>query len=1460
MGGNTASTSDLSSYSYGGTAIKNNTLVNGTLTVTGEQIFDDAIYTFGSGLTLNQTSGRWSVTGNRQVHVVNGGVVNLQTANTTHYFGRRYKSSKWYSYGSPTRLVLDNGTFSCASKLSFSSIANGNTSGKDVDLGLLMTNGSVLTLPTDKELSFGQVERADSKSHKTVKVTAAVTNSTITAKQVRVGQKDSYISDTGNSFNNITFGPGTVLNVGQVYSYLYPAPTVVFDGAKINWLADTGDSLIGQNDGVTTSIYTIGPNGLVINKDSGYTRTSVSSYASPLAGTGGITKTGAGDITWNNGRIGSSTSEPMTFTGPLVVSNGTWTSTLGYAASAFKANGGTLVLSGALSAASVALAATEGGTLTLAGATIADASPDMTLAGGGTTDYFTRDNAVGTYTLDSLTLGPGAVLDLDANATGIDAIEATTTNITATTENKATINLNFTALPSPGQTFALLETDSADKFTVVPKMSGLTLPSEVSIVDGKLTLAITSDDYTWNGKQTNWGDAGAWTLNSAVADWSDGNNAIFSTANAEAVVAAASSPAKVSFTANGTVSGTATLTVPSVSVASGVTGTINATTAGTLEKTGAGTLMLGASRTDQTTLSEGTLAMADGATVDPAKLTLGSDTSTPVTFDYGGQTLTANPTTYLGAGMDVTLTNGTFTYTASVGLNDGNTPATLTIAKDAVFTTSNRYVINTASEKTINIAGGEFDPAGPDNSSIGVWIMQNSSGLLRIKATDGAVIKMNGHLIAGTGHDASGLSPKIEWSMADSSLFIDGQGLFLGNRSGWSMSNYPVTPQVTLAMTNSVFSTAKGFILGQKPTENTSQTAGWYIAEFDHCIVTSKLCRVYGDRPLSRIHFNGTTLVSNGAGSEWIDAVGFADGMTPVTVGADGLTLDNNGNAMTVAANLGGTGALTFTGSGATMLAAGVAIAPSATVASGTTLTLTGSAQTTTGALTLEAGSTLNIASYTAGVTPLAVTTLTAPADGTATLTYAGGAFSTGTYKILEKSGITAADVGNLVPSTGGETYSYSVSGNTLVLTVGSTVHGRWRASAVGGDFSNPDNWEDGVVPVAGDTLDFSGVTSSCTINFGDLSGTQFAGVDLGTTARQITINGTLRVASMTVTAQDANFSVAAGSKLVVDGDVTLQAATSGSIIYIVYLNNGEVEVGGVVKSEGATKAYPCYNCSETATISVNGLESNYVSGGDNFKLNANKKDAPTVNWIVGAAGLGGTANYWIDRGDGNNKRGNGAVLTAAESFAITRNIGARQLITLDTGDGKTITVTGEIYQTPAGDTTNPLTVKGTGKVICNYAQTHSSDNFNGAVTVADTATLAINPEKCVSTDAIEVASGATLEVAQSGTVTPAGDLSLADGATLKFTFTERRNPPVLNLTGKTVTLGDQKEIKVTLSGERPAYGSDGRYFLTEGGGFSDEEIQIAAAEQPKWVKAIGLYEGNIYAEVYPAGPMILFR
>ena len=1482
LGGTPQAITDLSAAKYNNVDFKGNTVVNGTLTVTGEQNFSDNPYTFGSGLTLNQTSGRWSVSGNRQVYVVDGGIVNLNDTGTTHYFGRRYASSKWYSYSSPTKLVLDNGTFNCASHLYFSPIVD-NTNGREVQLVLSMDNHSSLSITNGKELKFGAVQRAsgNTNTHKTEKVTVAVTNSTMSVGGVvHFGNNNDYLKDQANSYINVSFGPGADITCKQFYVYKYPKSTIVFDGATVHThtaSANLDTNFFGLNaDAASANAfdgYQLRSGGVTFDVKVNFEHGSL---FAPLFGPGGFTKTGSGTLTYNR--------DAFLFTGPLTVSNGTFISSQKMAASAFKVDGASSVLNlsnASLTNATVALSATAGGKLTLSGATIPnDSAPDLTLADGGTTDYFTQDNEVRTYTLDSLTLGPGAVLDLDADATTVDAINATTTNITATAAEKATINLNFLALPSPGQTFALFETDGADKFTVVPKFGNLTLPSEVSVVDGKLTLTITAEDYNWNGSLPNWGDANAWTMGGASATWVDGNNAIFATPNATATLAANASAAEVRFTADATVSGSATLAVSSVSVASDVSATISAPTDGAMTKTGAGTLTLSQNRTAQTTLAEGTLVMS-GATVDSTKLTLGTDAAKPVVFDYGAQTLTANPTTYLGAGTDVTLTNGTFTYTANCGLNDENSPATLTIAKDAAFATSDRYTINTASEKTINVAGGEFNPARTDGSEINAWLMGGSSGLLRIKATDGAVIKMNGYLFAGTGHDSANLSPKVEWSMVKSSLLIAGHGLYLGNRGNQGvMSNKPIVPECRFGMTNGVFSVGAGFFLGQNPTENTTQSAGYYIAEFDNCTVTSKLCRVYGDRPRSSIHFNGTTLVSNGNGDNWIDAVGFADGVTPVTVGEKGLVLDTNGKTMKLTADLGGTGAVTnivgtgkltiaksqtgtgdiVCASGETVLDAGLTLDRPVSVKDGATFTAKATVQSTVASLTLESGATLNIDSYTSGVVPLSVSTLTLPASGTVALTMNGGAFSVGTYKILEKSGIAVADVyGKLVPSTGSETYGYSVSGDMLVLTVGTPAHGRWRASAGSGSFSEPGNWEDGQTPVSGDNLDFSGVTSEITITCSDLSGTVFAGAVFGSSKKPVTIDGTLRLATMAVSYDSGNFSVAEGSKLIVDGDVTLSTDTS-QFLFIVHKNYGEVEIGGKVIVTGSTKGYACYDCSADATIAVKGIDAR--EGADYMKLNAHYKDAPTVKWIIGSDGLGGGKGYWIDRGDGNNKKGTGAELKAAADFTIADSIGARQILTLDTDNGKTITVNGEICMDPISGTVNTLTVKGSGTVeICNTVNRLSGAGaFNGAVIVTNTATLAINAGKQVTTGAITVNSNATLQVAQSGTVTLGGGLTLKNHACLGFNYTDR-NEPVLNLDGKTVTFdaGETTNIVVKISVDKGKWPHGGDNDLTSGGKFTAVSVTLDNTDKPSWAEGVKVNDdGNIVLDVTPMG-MIFF-
>ena len=1884
MGSTTASTTGLGSYKYNNTEIKNNVLQNGTLNVTGNQGFADGTFTFGSDLELKQTANQWGISGGRTVKFVDGATLNY-TSTSDIYFGRLADGT---TYNGTTAFVLDGGIVNASAQLCFTSKAQTNETSKmkAVVQNFTMVNGSVLTLPTDKELRFGEVEKngnntnKDNYKQKTVKVTAAVTNSTITAKQVRVGQTTSYINDTANSFNKITFGPGTVLNVGQIYSYAYPKPTVVLDGVKLCWNAEKGDSLIGQNNGVTDRVYTIGPNGLVIDKSASLdsTRTSVGSMASALSGAGGITKTGDGAITWNTARIGNSTTEPMTFTGPLVVSNGTWTSTLEYQTSTFRADGGTLNLSNAkLTAANVTLASTEGGTLTLAGANITDSAPDLTLAGGGKTDYFTSDNTVGTYTLDSLALGPGAVLDLDADATAVDAINATTTNITATAAEKATINLNFLALPSPGQTFTLFETGSADKFNVVPKFGNLTLPSEVSVVDGKLTLTITADDYTWNGSLPNWSDADAWTLGGASATWTDGNNAIFSTPNATASLAANASAAEVRFTADATVSGSATLAVSSVSVASDVSATISAPTDGAMTKTGAGTLTLGAARSAQTTITEGTLALTAGDNaITVANLTLGTDATKPVTFDYGGNTLSGKWTDYLTAGIDITLTNGTFSTTQNPGWWHSTMPKSLTVAKGATMTTSERFSWNVSGDGSdvthyVNIAGGTLKSTKNNANN---WIVQNSrGGTLVFNVTGGGLLEFayKTLILACRDSTTDNDTPSVLMTFNGSTFRVKNNNLFLGSDESKKDRKNPKAPVFELAMTNSTLDVGTGVIyLGFD--EVRSNHGGHATADFENCVITAKEFKVYYDRPANAARFNNSTVVftsgsgegafeaqkdwATSPGEEWI-------GMTPITVGPLGLMLDTQNNTgCGVKANIAG-GPVTKKGSGKltiylsqtsssdficeegeTILNAGLTMNRAVTVKGDATFTAKATAQSTLAGLTLETDSTLNIASYTVGVTPVALTSLTLPTSGTATLTKDGGAFGKGCYEILSKTGITVADVnGKLVPQlAAGSSSEWVVRGDTLVLAVdmntsgnvwtglagdgkmstgrnwlsgtapvagdaidftgiasattiegdidatfgavtmgdfvitftgdkmkatsysdtakiavaanstvtldndlvfsntaaavivdtvgaggrfvvtgviehssaataelwpyntyggGAIVANGLRANAtstddwifrlvrtdvgavpwiigsdgIGGskrywmfrnanhpqatiqpldsdfaittfigvatdnsgnyailnlnttgdddeahtitigdgsgngeisnngkvnvigtgkvlvnynstsayslnvsgsatlalgagaslgtgtvtfnagtalevpstgasiaalafsgsgtvalkvagnslladgeytlvtsatigstddiltkfsldttvpalsgktatifregnaiklyvgaradaynygiwtggadlNFSSPANWKNGIVPRAGDTLDFSGMTAEKTIVCGDLSGTVFAGAVFGSNKKPVTIDGILRLATMAVSYDSGNFSVAEGSKLIVDGDVTLSTATS-QYLFIVHKNYGEVEIGGKVIVTGSTKGYACYDCSADATISVSGIDAR--EGADYMKLNAHKKEAPTVKWIIGSDGLGGGKGYWIDRGDGNSKKGTGAELKAAADFTIADPIGARQILTLDTGAGKTITVNGEIYMDPISGTVNTLTVKGSGAVnVCNTINRVSGAGaFNGAVIVTNTATLAINAGKQLTTGAITVNSGATLQVAQSGQVALGGNLTLEDGAGLGFNFTDRTIVPTLNVTGKTVTANG--EVKVCVSGIRPKGGDK---TLTAGGGFTG--ATLAPLNAPDWVKPDTLHvdDGNIVLGVEPLRTMILVK
>ena len=1095
----------------------------------------------------------------------------------------------------------------------------------------------------------------------------------------------------------------------------------------------------------------------------------------------------------------------------------------------------------------------------------------LTVGEGTTLHWFDQDGAVSaTCGFTSLALGAGSTVYLNGDATGVDALPATVTT-TATTESKANIVIDFTAIPATGASFTLFPAASADVFNVSPMFGSLVLPNEVAVVEGNLVLTIVAEDYTWNGLQTNWGDADAWTKGGAAATWADGNNAIFNTASATATLAADASPAKVDFTADATVDGSATLKVPVVDVASGVTATISAPTADPLVKTGAGTLVLGSSRTEQTTVSEGTLAMANGATVVPANLTLGTDSSTPVTFDYAGQTLVSILTTFVKPGANVTLTNIVVSnITENIYFAKDSAPSVLTVAKGAVLDFGKHYTLNTDNEATFNIAGGTAKTKANENN----WLMQTSlTGRLNINVTDGGLMEFGGEVYLLTCRDAPGGStdyqdPSLYFRVVDSTLRVLNTRSF---RFGYDQYNRnPVCPTGVFAATNSVIDIGYGISIGNNAVGDN--TAGSYTADFENCVITAQVLKVYHDRPLNAIRLNNVRYTLKADNTEWLlsssefETMGAGGtAIKPITIDAGGLVLDTNGHNGDLQSDPQGAGAITKTGNGIfhirrnqtsssplvceggeTYVYDGLSVARAVTVKSGAKFTTKGVGQVALANISFEAGAELRVDEYRSGVVPIAVASLTLPASGTVTLTKNNN-FSQGKYRILEKTGIAVADVQDkLVPATTDSlAYSWSVEGNTLVLTVGNPTGFAWTGFAGDGKMFTDGNWLGNVAPGAGDPADFSAANMAITVE-ADIDATLGA-VTMGSAV--VTFTGSLTATSFS---DNSKVEVGANSTVTLDGDLEFTSGDS----YITYKvgDGGAFVVTGTIRATGSANVLP-YKVASSGWIVAKGLENAETTSDKwNFRLN----NSNVAKWVVGEDGFSGTQYFWSFN-NGNSD----TTIKADADFTIATWLSA------GTSSGKGVTFDTSGRTNPTANYTitancgfvgiKPLTVKGGGTFLCNYTPAKIANQvaFSGAVAVTDTATLAINTGKYPTTGAITVNSGTTLQVAQSGTVSLGGNLTFKDGAALCFNYTTK-DEPVLNLANKTVTFDGSETTNVTVkvAGVHPKAGPN---VLTSGGKFADATVSLADGT-PKWVKDISVVDGDIVIDVKPVGLMVIFR
>ena len=427
-----------------------------------------------------------------------------------------------------------------------------------------------------------------------------------------------------------------------------------------------------------------------------------------------------------------------------------------------------------------------------------------------------------------------------------------------------------------------------------------------------------------------------------------------------------------------------------------------------------------------------------------------------------------------------------------------------------------------------------------------------------------------------------------------------------------------------------------------------------------------------------------------------------------------------------------------------------------------TTLSLPGAASGTAtvfGTLSLASGTAVSFGRLASETTALSVGGLTVGAGSQKPVISVNVSdLAAGTYTLIASSSATSATADSFTLSTSGtsdKTISLVKSGNNICLEVAGGIHGKWIGGNGGNRFSVAANWDDGVVPGAGDALNFSSVTSAATIE-ADVNAT-FGAITMGSGV--VTFTGSLTATSFSDTSKIA---VGANATVTLVGDLVFANKTDKANEYIAnaIAAGGAFVVTGDIVSSSNGKGYvvPTVNGGDGMIVAKGLVQNSSCSDNPSFRLV--RDAAGTVRWVVGADGISGTKNYWLLNNGGKPT----AIIKPDNSdFAISAKIGNRQVATLrfDTtgrdGIGHTITITGSIYRE------GNVYVEGTGTVVCAYVQSDSSNPF----IVSDTATLALKAGSNIGTGGVTVNSGAALALSGAGTATMGGTLTLQGGSRL---------------------------------------------------------------------------------------------
>ena len=507
----------------------------------------------------------------------------------------------------------------------------------------------------------------------------------------------------------------------------------------------------------------------------------------------------------------------------------------------------------------------------------------------------------------------------------------------------------------------------------------------------------------------------------------------------------------------------------------------------------------------------------------------------------------------------------------------------------------------------------------------------------------------------------------------------------------------------------------------------------------------------------------------------------------------------------------------------------------------------------TTGKTTLAAGTTLEVTPVASGDAAL-LGTLAFTGSGTVTLKAAGdSALADGEYTLFTASSALADTVlSNFTLDasavSGGRDAWIFRDGASIKLCIGTRTeypYGVWMGG-MDANFSSSANWKNGLVPRAGDTLDFSSVGSAKTVNV-DIDNAVFGEVTMGSGV--VTFTGTLTATSFSDTKKVA---VGANSTVTLDGNLVFSGTTKQYVVNTVAAGGRFVVTGHIEASADLTNGEIFHSVNASAgAVQAKGLKANEATA-DQWIFRLGPEVDGTANWIVGADGLAGVKYFYVNA----NASRKATIQPLDSDFSIATGLGNRSTLTLNTtgfdGNAHKITIAAPGYISRDG----PIVVAGAGTLV---ADGDGATTSTGPVMVQDTATLAINAGKRITIGVITVNGGAKLALPQTGTVTMGGNLTLAAGTTIAYTLSAA-GQTTPDLTGKTLTLPAAEADPVVVSLEaRPgaAVRSKTPYTLISGAGLTEGDLAKFTLENPPdWVRgenALVVEAGDL--ELYTKNP-----